>query len=91
MRPTIGCSNSSNGLGSRSTSTVVQHPQRERLPRVSVQKTLDTPIDMGIEDGSNPRLLERQQMIRLMSLFAEVFFVGHWDPELADDDSKTDC
>ena len=46
------------------------------------KKTLDTPIDMGIEDGSNPRLLERQQMIRLMSLFAEVFFVGHWDPEL---------
>ena len=46
------------------------------------KKALDTPIDMGIEDGSNPRLLERQQLIQLMSLFAEVFFVGHWDPEL---------
>ena len=31
---------------------------------------------------SNPRLLEREQLVRLMSLFAEVFFVNHWDPEL---------
>ncbi len=35
-----------------------------------------------MEDGTNPRLLEREQLIRLMSLFAEVFFVNHWDPEL---------
>ena len=46
------------------------------------KRALDTPIDLGMEAGTNPRLLERQQLIRLMSLFAEVFFVGHWDPEL---------
>jgi hypothetical protein len=46
------------------------------------KKALETPIDSGMEDGSNPRMLERQQLIRLMSLFAEVFFVGHWDPDL---------
>lgn len=46
------------------------------------KKALDTPIDVGMEEGSNPRQLEREQMVRLMSLFAEVFFVGHWDPEL---------
>jgi hypothetical protein len=33
-------------------------------------------------EGTNPRLLERDQMVRLMTLFAEVFFIGHWDPEL---------
>ncbi len=46
------------------------------------KKALDTPIDLGMEEGTNPRLLEREQLIRLMSLFADVFFVGHWDPEL---------
>ena len=45
------------------------------------KKALDTPIDAGMEEGSNPRQLEREQMVRLMSLFAEVFFVSHWDPE----------
>lgn len=46
------------------------------------KKALDTPIDLGMEEGTNPRLLEREQLIRLMSLFAEEFFVGHWDPDL---------
>jgi hypothetical protein len=43
---------------------------------------LDTAIDLGMEEGTNPRLLEREQLIRLMSVFAEVFFVGSWDPEI---------
>lgn len=46
------------------------------------KKALDTPIDEGMEPGTNPRLLEREQMVRLMSLFAEVFFIGRWDPEV---------
>jgi len=46
------------------------------------KKALETPIDLGMEEGTNPRLLERKQLIRLMSLFAEVFFVGSWDPDL---------
>jgi hypothetical protein len=46
------------------------------------KKALDTAIDLGMEEGTNPRLLEREQLIRLMSMFADVFFVGHWDPEL---------
>lgn len=45
------------------------------------KKALDSPIDEGLEQGTNPRMLERQQLVRIMSLFAEVFFVGHWDPE----------
>jgi hypothetical protein len=46
------------------------------------KKALDTPIDLGMEEGNNPRQLEREQMVRLMGLFAETFFVGHWDPEM---------
>lgn len=46
------------------------------------KKALETPIDAGMEEGTNPRQLEREQMVRLMSLFAEVFFISHWDPEL---------
>lgn len=46
------------------------------------KKALDTAIDAGMEEGTNPRQLEREQLVRLMSIFAEAFFVGQWDPEL---------
>lgn len=46
------------------------------------KKALDTSIDAGMEEGSNPRQLEREQMVQLMSLFARVFFINQWDPEL---------
>lgn len=45
------------------------------------KRALDTPIDVGLEEGTNPRQLEREQLVRIMSLFAEVFFIGKWDPE----------
>ncbi len=45
------------------------------------KKALDSSIDMGLEQGNNPRQLERQQLVRIMCLFAEVFFIGKWDPE----------
>jgi hypothetical protein len=44
-------------------------------------KPIDTPLSAGLESGTNPRQLEREQLARLMSIFSEVFFVGHWDPE----------
>ena len=44
------------------------------------KKALDTSIDMGLEQGNNPRQLERQQLVRIMSLFAEVFFIGEMGP-----------
>lgn len=46
------------------------------------KKALDNPIDEGMEQGNNPRLLEREQMVRLMNGFADVFFIGNWDPEI---------
>jgi len=62
------------------------------LAYASVEKTffaeflymnpLDSAIDEGMERGDNPRVLEREQLVRLMSLIADVLFVGHWDPEI---------
>jgi hypothetical protein len=46
------------------------------------KKPLENPIDEGLASGDNPRMLERVQMVRLMNIFAEVFFVGQWDLEL---------
>jgi len=46
------------------------------------KKALETPIGEGLDEGTNPRWLEREQLVRMMSLFAEVFFVSHWDPDL---------
>jgi len=46
------------------------------------RKPLETEISQGMDSGDNPRLVEQNQMVRLMSLFADVFFVGSWDPEI---------
>ncbi len=43
---------------------------------------MDMPIGEGLEAGTNPRQIEREQMVRLMSLLAEVFLIGQWDPDL---------
>lgn len=46
------------------------------------KKALDSPLDEAMEQGLNPRQLEHEQLVRLMSLFADVFFVKQWDPEI---------
>lgn len=43
---------------------------------------LDTPIAFGMDRGDNPRIIERDQLVRLMSLYAEIFCVDQWDPDL---------
>lgn len=43
---------------------------------------LECALDEGMERGDNPRTLERDQLVRLMSLVADVFFVGQWDPDI---------
>ena len=55
--------------------------ERSFLRQFLYKKSLDSPIDTGLEQGNNPRQLERQQLVRIMSLFADVFFIGKWDPE----------
>ena len=47
------------------------------------KKAMDIAIDEGMESGSNVRVLEREQLVKLMNLVAEVFFIGHWDPEIS--------
>ena len=56
--------------------------ERSFFRELLYKKALDVPIESGIEEGTNPRQLERTQMVRLMCLFAEIFFVGKWDPDL---------
>src|SRR5262249_13923520 len=41
-------------------------------------RPIDIPLSSGFETGTNPRQVEKEQMVRLMSLFAEVFFIGKW-------------
>jgi hypothetical protein len=43
---------------------------------------MDTPIGEGLESGTNSRQIEREQLVRLMSLLAEVFLIGQWDADL---------
>lgn len=46
------------------------------------KQVLETPIGEGIDRGDNPRQQEREQLIKLMNLFAEIFFVGQWNPDV---------
>jgi len=43
---------------------------------------LTSPLDEGLERGDNPRAIERNQLVLLMSLFADIFFVKQWDPDV---------
>ena len=43
---------------------------------------LDTPIDFKLEEGLNPRDLEKKQIIRLMNIIAEKLLIGKYDFEV---------
>lgn len=40
---------------------------------------MKTPLNYKLEIGENPRQLEKEQLIRLMNIFAEEIFVGKYD------------
>ena len=70
-------------MGGRGTSRPLAYATIERaFFQLLHQKALNSAIDDGFESGSNPRDLERTQMIRLMNVFADVFFVDKWDPDV---------
>jgi hypothetical protein len=46
------------------------------------KKSLSTPINVGMEQGVNPRELEKEHVGRLMNVFAKTFFIGKWDPDV---------
>jgi HNH endonuclease len=41
---------------------------------------LSTPIGHHVEIGENPRLLEKEQILRLMNLIADIMYVDRFDP-----------
>lgn len=49
------------------------------------QEVLETPLNYLMEEGENPRDLERRQILRLMNLVAQEIYIGKFDPELGTD------
>ena len=43
---------------------------------------LDKPLDYRLDEGANPRQLERDQILQLMNIIAEEIFIGRFDPDL---------
>lgn len=41
--------------------------------------TLETPLNYRIDEGENPRELEKEQILRLMNLIAERLYIGRFD------------
>lgn len=70
-------------MGGRGTSRPMAYSTVENAFFQLVYKdALSSSIDEGFETGSNPRIVERDQMIRMMNIFADVFFVDKWDPDV---------
>lgn len=46
------------------------------------KQALDTPIGSGMAEGENPRQIEREQLVKLMGLWADTFLVDQWDPDV---------
>jgi len=44
-------------------------------------KPIDSPLS-AMQNGTYPRQIERDQAVKLMSMFADTFFVGKWDTEI---------
>ncbi len=49
------------------------------------QEVLETPINWLMEEGENPRQLEREQILRLMNLIADELFINKFDPDIGTD------
>jgi hypothetical protein len=46
------------------------------------QDLLEIPISYKLEEGKNPRSLEKQQIIQLMNIIAEEIYIGKFDLEI---------
>jgi hypothetical protein len=49
------------------------------------QEVLETPLSYRMEEGDNPRDLERRQLLRLMNLTAQEIYIDKFDPEIGTD------
>ena len=46
------------------------------------QDVLDTPLDFRMEEGENPRELEKAQILHVMNIVAEEIYIGKFDPDI---------
>jgi len=46
------------------------------------QDLLDTPLDYGMEEGNNPRELEKEQILELMNIIADEIYVSKFNPDI---------
>ena len=73
-------------FGAISTTAVVERRcrsaialwRRRSIPYFIHSDTLTTPFNDRVEEGSNPRRLEVEQIVRLMNVIAEKVFVGQF-------------
>ena len=49
---------------------------------VNAKTILTTPINYRVEEGLNPRILEKEQLIRLCNILSEELLVGKYDTEI---------
>lgn len=49
---------------------------------VNAKTILTTPINHRMDEGLNPRMLEKEQLVRLCNIIAEVLLVGRFDDEI---------
>lgn len=49
---------------------------------VNAKTILSTPIDYRVDEGNNPRMLEKEQVIRLCNIIAEELLINKFDDEL---------
>jgi hypothetical protein len=49
------------------------------------QEVLSTPLDYGLNDETNPRELETNQIIKLMNLIADEVYIGKFDADVGTD------
>jgi len=47
------------------------------------QDTLNTPINLKLEEGENPRQIEREQIVNLMNIITEELFISKFNPDIA--------
>lgn len=46
------------------------------------QEVLETPIDYKLEEGDNPRELEKEQIMGVMNIIAEEIYIGKFDSDI---------
>jgi HNH endonuclease len=49
------------------------------------QEVLETPLNYRAEEGENPRIVECEQILKLMNLIAEILFIDKFDTEIGTD------